>query len=253
MRQQTQDLLEENKNILLKTLKQELVCKRRDKCLYQSDKPDLLVQEFSSCEIGVEQVAGAKKIIDKLRNDISSYLFEYLDGFHIPTHYAGKISETEMLIRRTDIIPLTVKAYNSLNGPLMKRLNAKETIQTDLPIYEHYYNTDTKTNTWVNEYHVYALGIATPEEFKQINRISSKVNVVLRALCDRRNLAISELYLEFGRYKGQILLIDEVSPLNCRFLDMLNGNKTKRDKYSLEQENSETALMELSNRLMSKI
>jgi len=253
MKHQTQSLLDDSTTITEKFSKHELVCERQGKYLYQSDKPDLLIQEFVSGEIGEDKKISPARTIDALRNNISSYLFEYLDGFHIPTHYAGKISDVEMLIKRTDIIPLILKVYNSFNGPLMKRFNVKDSIQTDLPILEHYYDNGVRTNAWVNEYHVYALGIATPEEFKHINRIVSKVNAVLRGLCDRRNLALGELQLEFGRYKGQILLIDEISPLTCRFLDVLNGNKTKRDKFSLDHENSEAALMELSNRLMLKI
>ena len=253
MKHQTQTLIDDSLITPEQSLKREIIYERQGKHLYQSDKPDLLIQEFFSSEITDNPINVPTRTLDALRNNISSYLFEYLDGFHIPTHFAGKINDVEMMIKRTDIIPITLKIYNSFNGQLLKRFNVKESVASDLPIIEHYYNNDSKTNTWMNEYHVYALGIATPDEFKHINRIASKANAVLRGLCDRRNLALGELHLEFGRYKGQILLIDELSPVTCRFLDISNGNRAKRDKFSLYQENSEEALMELLNRLMLKI
>jgi phosphoribosylaminoimidazole-succinocarboxamide synthase len=252
MKHRIQSLLDDNTTRIEQSTKREIICERQGKLLYQSDKPDLLIQEFTSSGIGESQELNSTRTLDILRNNISAYLFEYLEGFHIPTHFVAGNSDVEMLIKKTEILPISLKVYNAINGSLMKRFNIKETITSDLPIIEHYYNNGGRTNAWVNEYHIYALSIATPEEFKHINRIASKVNAVLRGLCDRRNLALGDLQLEFGRFKGQITLIDELSPLTCRFLDMSNGNKAKRDKYSIDQEKPEEAFMELSNRLMLK-
>jgi len=253
MRHQMQSLLEEKSIQGDKSVKRELICERQGKSIYQSDKPDFAIQVLNSNGITEEGKHIPTNVVDALRNKISSYLFEYIEGFHIPTHFISKLSDVEMMVKRTEIIPLTVKVFNSVSGTLMKRFNVKEIIQTDFPIIEHYFNNGTRTNAWVNEYHVYALGFATPEEFKQINRIASKTNAVLRGLCDRRNLSVVDLHLEFGRYKNQVILIDEISPLNCHFLDVSNGNRAKRDKYSIDHENAEEALTELADRLMSKI
>jgi phosphoribosylaminoimidazole-succinocarboxamide synthase len=252
MRQHTQSLLDEKNSTSEKSGNQELIFYRQGKSFRQSAKPDCLIQKFESGESN-EEVNSQMRPVDIIRNRISSYLFEYLDGFHIPTHYLSKPSDTEMLVKKTDIVPFYVKVHNTIEGALLKRFNFKESMTVEFPVFEHYYANGTRSNTWINEYHIYALSLATPAEYKQINRIAAKVNAVLRGLCDRRGLLISDLQMEFGRYKGQILLIGELSPVTCHFLDMQAEQKTKRDRFTLESDNPAQSLKELSDRLLVKI
>ena len=37
--------------------------------------------------------------------------------------------------------------------------------------------------------------------------------------------------LEFGRYKGEIVLADEISPDTCRFWDSKTGEKLDKDRF----------------------
>jgi len=252
MRLHTQSLLDEKNTKSEKSGSPDVIHYHQGKSFLQSAKPDCIIQKFEYGESDQEQNQKMRSF-DILRNRISSYLFEYLDGFHIPNHFVSKASETEMIVKKTEIIPFYVKLYNVADGTLLKRFNFKENVSVEFPILEHYYSNGTKANAWVNEYHVYALSLATPIEFKQINRIATKVNAVLRGLCDRRGLMLTDLHLEFGRYKGQILLIDELSPLTCHFLDMQVEQKSKRDRFSLESDNAEQNLKELSDRLLVKV
>jgi phosphoribosylaminoimidazole-succinocarboxamide synthase len=188
-----------------------------------------------------------------IRNTISSYLFEYLHGFHIPTHYVSKLSEIEMSVKKSEPISLSFKIYNTANGQLTKRFGLKDGLNIEFPIIEHYYNMSNRSVSWVNEYHVYGLGISTPEEFKQMNRIATKVNAVLRGLCDRRKLNLSEVNLTFGRLKGQPILCGELSPFTCHFVDASTEQKNKRDRFTVGHENTLDALTELADRLMVKV
>ena len=90
------------------------------------------------------------------------------------------------------------------------------------------------------------------EEFRQMNRIATKVNAVLRGLCDRRSLSLSELNLTFGRLKGQPILCGELSPVTCHFLDASSEQKNKRDRFTFGHDNTLETLMELADRLMVK-
>lgn len=216
------------------------------KLIHKGDQPDTAIQEFKSIKDNSDIQ------LTQSRNRISSYLFEYLNGFHIPTHFIAKISATEMMIRRTEPVQLTVKVHNQINGTLTKRLGLKETANIDLPIIEHYLRNGQKNGAWLNEHHAYALGIATTEEFKQINRIASKANAVLKSLCERRQLILGEVQFEFGKYKGQLMLIDELSPLTCSFYDCTIESKTKRDRFRIDQEDAETAIAQLADRIMLK-
>ena len=193
------------------------------------------------------------KEVSALRNHISSYLFKYLEGFRIPTHFVSKISDTEMLVRRLEIIPLTIRIYNASAGTIPKRFNVKEGTMLEFPVIEHYNKMNADQYSWVNESHMYAFGITTPEEFKQLNRIASKINAVLRGLCDRRQLMLAELQLEFGKYKDQIVVADELSPSTCRFWDYAVENKGDRNRFSPESEKVEESYATLRDRLELKV
>lgn len=239
-----------------KFAKREFICEREGKHLYHSEKSDLIIQEFVASTPGsVEEGKKNSRAHDLnvLRNEISSYLFEYIDGFHIPSHFVSKLSDTEMLIRQSDPLSVTVRVYNTGNGALVKRYGFKEGVVLDFPVIEHYYANGNKTSTWVNEYHLFALGVLTPDEFKQVNRIATKTNAVLRGLCDRRQLMLADVRLEFSRCRGRIVLVDELSPVTCHFLDMTHNGKNGRDRFLLDHEGSDAAATELRDRLMLKM
>jgi len=249
MKQTVQTLLEDSAAKVARTAKGELICERNGKQLYHSEKPDLAIQEFSTNGIDEGKKRSKSRELDGLRNEISAYLFEYLESFHIPTHFVSVLTETRMLVRRIETIPLVVRMYNSANGALAKRFGVKEIPKLEFPVLEHYYWSADRPLTWLNEYHAYAFGITTAEEFKQINRTASKINAVLRGLCDRRQLLLADLNLEFGRSKGQIVLGDELSPSNCHFLDLAVEDKNGRDRFLPDQENVVPAFTELRDRL----
>jgi len=251
MRQHTQ--LVDAENNIVKNKKGELVYEGREKKLIQTDAADFIIQEFRSngTEERKKRVRG--NILGALRNDISCYLFEYLDGFHIPTHFVRKVSESEMMVKRLAMIPVIAKMYNIATGSLVARFGLKERTPLGFPVIEHYYKDVEHDITWVNEHHMYAFGILTPEEFQQLNRLSSKINAVLRALCDRRQLLLADLQLKFGRYKGQLTLGDELSPLTCRFFDLSLEDNTAQDRFGLDKENADEACVVLRNRLQLKV
>ena len=254
MKPQTQSLLaEERAGKIAKSGKRELIGERHSKLLYRTETPDVLIQEFTGdapiqSPLQSRRRRSRTKELNALRNEISSYLFEYIEGFHIPTHFIGKVSDVQMLVRKVEPIPLVLKVHNVGREPI-ERLGLTVAPVLEFPIIEHYYRV-ADDRFWVNEFHAYALNIATPEEFKQINRIASKVNAVLRGLCDRRQLLCSRLQLEFGRYRGQLLLIDELSPLTCSFLDL--ATQQDADRFRLDQDDAETALAGLRHRLQVK-
>ena len=250
MKRQTQSLLVATPGKGAKSENREPLYERSGKILFQSEKPDLVIQQYTSTQSsdnGKNHPAAVSS--HALRNEISSYLLEYLEGFHIPTHFVNRHSETEMLVRQVEMLPITVRVYNICSAMLTQRFNFAEGAALEFPVIEHFYANGNGTSTWINEYHVSALGIASPEEFRQINRITAKANAVLRGLCDRRQLTLAEMQLEFGRSRGQILLADELSPLTCQFLDMEAGNKQERERFLHSEQGDEAAMGELRDRL----
>ncbi len=223
------------------------------KRIYKAEKPNHLIQEFKSNELLKNVDERKASELDELRNSISSYLFEYLEGFHIPTHFVKKYSDTKMLVKKTDVLPITIRVFNTISDEFLKRFKMTKVVSTEYPIIEHHFSNVQNGKSWINEYHIYAFSIATPEEYKQMNRIASKANAVLRSLCQRRHLTLADLQLEFGRYNNQIIIIDELSPISCHFLDDKTEFKLKQDRFTLNQGNAIEAISELNNRLLLKV
>jgi phosphoribosylaminoimidazole-succinocarboxamide synthase len=227
----------------------QLLYEGSSKNLYLIERPEHIVQEFKLSPSDAKRKTKFKNV-GVVRNEISSYLFEYLEGFHIPTHFIRRISNTEMVVKRLEIVPVVAKVYNVATGHLAKRFEVKEGTSLAFPIIEHYYKNDEMGNPWLNEFHIYSFNMATPEEFRLINRLASKVNAVLRALCDRRDLLLATITLEFGRHKGQILVGDEISPATCQFWNRVNASKLDRDAFRIDRPNAEEMLTELSARII---
>jgi phosphoribosylaminoimidazole-succinocarboxamide synthase len=251
MRQRTQ--LVDAENNTLRTRNGELVYEGQEKKLTQADTTDFFIQEFKFIGIEDAKKRTRTKNLSVLRNEISCYLFEYLEGFHIPTHFVRKVSDAEMMVKRLELLPLVIRIFNIATAMFEKRFGMKQGSPLEFPVIEHYYNSVEHDTSWLNEHHIYAFGILTPEEFKQLNRLSSKINAVLRALCDRRQLMLASIQLKFGRFKDQLTLGDELSPLTCHFYDLAADNEHARDRFLWEQDNADETLAELRNRLQLKV
>ena len=158
-----------------------------------------------------------------------------------------------MLIRRLEIFPLIIMIYNNAVETLPKRFGIKEGVPLEFPVIEFYYKNNDGNLTWINDYHLYSLRITTPDEIKQISRLASKVNAILRSLCTRRELCITSLQLEFGKTEGTIYLADELSPKTCHFIDSVGANKATRERFIPNGKENSDAYAELFDRLSLKV
>ena len=231
---------------VIKAEKRQLIEEKEGKSFYHSERPDLIIQEFK--DYSTNGVSEHAQELSELRNEISSYLFEYIEGFRIPTRFVSKMSTTAMVVKRTEMMPLIVRVYNS-----NKRFGMKSSAALEFPVIEHYYTGGRRGPQWFNEYHAYAFNLMVPEEYKQVNRLASKVNAVLRGLCDRRELYVASLQLAFGKYKDQIVLGDELSPLTCHFWDVAKKDRIDQDKFLPDQGSASEAFRELYGRFMLKV
>ena len=230
--------------------KKELLYEGKAKKLYLTDNPDQLIQEFKDDATAFDgKKKGKIKGKGAINCQISSFLFKYLDSYHVPNHFIEKISDNEMLVKRVEIIPIEVVMRNIASGSLTKRFGIKEGKVLEYPILEHYLKDDKRHDPFINEHHAYAFNYATPDEMKTIERISSKVNAILKSFFQRRGIKLVDFKLEFGRFKGKILLADEISPDTCRFWDAETNKKLDKDRFRQDLGEIEEAYQEILNRV----
>lgn len=221
------------------------------KIVFGSDDPELLVVHFKDDATAFN---GEKKgtITDKgvLNARITAKLFGYLAAAGVPNHYVRTLSERDLLCRKLEIILLEVVVRNVAAGSLAKRLGLAEGTVLSAPVVEFYYKRDDLGDPLVNEYHVRALGLATPDELRALAETSLKINELLRAFLKPRHVELIDFKLEFGRTSdGQILLGDEISPDTCRFWDAETGERLDKDRFRRDLGGVEEAYQEMWRRI----
>ena len=101
----------------------------------------------------------------------------------------------------------------------------------------------------INDFYALSLGLATKEEIKTIEDMAFKINELLIAFFKKIGLDLIDFKLEFGRYKGQIILADEISPDTCRLWDSVTHEKLDKDRFRRDLGGVEEAYEEVMRRL----
>lgn len=232
-------------------MKREMKYEGKAKRVYATDDSDKYIVEFKDDATAFD---GKKKgtIHDKgiLNNRISAHFFEMLEKHGIPTHFEKLLSDREMLVKAVEIIPVEVIVRNIAAGSLAKRLGLEEGTPMKRPVLEFCYKSDDLGDPMINHYHIYALELASEEEMKVIEDIALKVNSILVEYLKPRNIELVDFKLEFGRYKGRVILADEISPDTCRFWDADTREKLDKDRFRRDLGNVEEAYREVLKRLI---
>jgi phosphoribosylaminoimidazole-succinocarboxamide synthase len=181
----------------------------KTKEIIPSGQVGLVIQQFTH---GKGSTGNRSKAA--LANEISAHLFEYLNGYRIPTYYVARASPTGMLVRELVMLPLKVVVWNAAFGKYARKFLLRSGTVLPTPVIEHYWKSD-RGEKFVNDFHVYALGLATPEQLRAVNRLASRVNILLRSYFGRRALKLVSIALEFGVAGGQVMVADEISPRTC--------------------------------------
>ena len=222
------------------------------KILYETDKPDLVIQEFKDDATAFDATKRGT-ILEKgvMNNEISSSLFKLLESKGIPTHFVKKLSDREMIVKKLDIVLVEVTIRNISAGGLSKFLGIEEGIVLKSPVLEYHYKSDALHDPLINDYHIEMLGLATQKEMKKISDYSFSINQILKDFFNKVGLKLVDFKLEFGRHKGRLLLGDEISPDTCRLWDKKTNEKLDKDRFRRDLGKIEEAYQEVLKRVKS--
>ena len=224
------------------------------KQVFTTENPDELRVYFKDDATALN---GLKKvtIVNKgvLNNKISSFFFEMLGQAGIPHHFIKQLSDREMLVKKLAILPVEVVVRNIAAGSLAKRIGWEEGRKMPNPIVEMYYKDDELGDPLINNFHIAALGLATPEQVQQLESMALKINELLTAYLKTKNIELIDFKLEFGTHKGQVLLGDEISPDTCRLWDTVTSEKLDKDRFRRDLGNVEDAYKEVLKRLTGEV
>jgi len=231
--------------------KREQIYEGKAKIVYNTDDPDLVIQYFKD-DATAFNAAKKGTVANKgiINNKISSKIFEFLANEGIPTHFEKSLSDREMLIKKVEIIPVEVIIRNRAAGSLCRILGLEEGMELSSTVLEFCFKRDDLNDPLINEYHIQALGLASEEEIATIKNYTFKINDLMTKFFASLNLELIDFKLEFGRYKGKVILADEISPDTCRLWEIGTGEKFDKDRFRHDLGNIEEAYQEVLNRVI---
>jgi len=220
------------------------------KKVFATENPDYCIVSYKDDATAFN---GLKKgtIVGKgvVNNKMSNYLCKMLEKKGIPTHFVEELNDRDTVVKKVEIVPLEVIVRNKAAGSLSKRLGLPEGTPMKKTVLEFCYKDDDLGDPIVNEYHILAVKLATKEELDTISEMALKINKELCEFFRSVNIDLIDFKLEFGRYKGQIILADEISPDTCRFWDVNTQEKLDKDRFRRDMGGVEEAYAEVMKRI----
>lgn len=235
--------------------KRELLYEGKAKKLFTTDDPQLLISEFKD---DLTAFNGAKKASEAgkgaLNNKISTELFKLIASRGVPTHFLRMLDDNHMLHKRVKVILIEVIVRNIATGSLSKNLGIEDGKVLPFTLVEFDYKNDALGDPKINDQHALIMGLVDfQDELDKIRRMARQVNDILKPYFAERGLNLVDFKLEFGKdSEGNIILVDEISPDNCRFWDMATGEKMDKDRFRQGLGGLKMAYEEVLNRILGE-
>ncbi len=230
--------------------KKELLYEGKAKKVYTTENPDVLIVDYKDDATAFN---GVKKgtIVGKgvVNNRMTNHIFKMLEEKGIPTHFIEELSDRETAVKKVEIVPLEVIVRNVAAGSFSKKLGIEEGFRLLSPRLEFSYKNDELGDPMINDYYAVAIGAATREEIDKITELVFKINEILVDYFKSIKVDLIDFKVEFGRYKGQIILADEISPDTCRFWDSETHEKLDKDRFRRDLGHVEEAYEEIYRRI----
>ncbi|MDA0758924.1 MAG: phosphoribosylaminoimidazolesuccinocarboxamide synthase [Proteobacteria bacterium] len=224
------------------------------KSLYATSNPDQLIMEFRDDTSAFD----GKKIeaLDnkgKVNNQFNAFVMEFLSSKGIKTHFIELLSSNESVVYKLDMFPIECVVRNRATGSLCKRLGVEDGLLLDPPLFEFFLKDDALGDPLINDHHIVSFGWATQEEADLMREMTLKVNDLLVDFFKEANLILVDYKLEFGMFKGKMLLADEFTPDGCRLWDKDTLTKMDKDRFRQDLGNVIETYSEVAERLGMQI
>ncbi|ASP39471.1 phosphoribosylaminoimidazolesuccinocarboxamide synthase [Bacterioplanes sanyensis] len=212
--------------------KRELLYSGKAKSVYTTDDNDFMVLEFRN-----DTSAFDGKKVEQLdnkglvNNKFNAFIMQSLEDAGIPTHFERLLSDTESVVKRLDMIPLECVVRNVAAGSLCRRLGVEEGIELMPPTFELFLKNDELGDPMVNEFHARSFGWAEEAHIERMKELTFQVNSVLKDLFAQGGMLLVDYKLEFGLFRGEVVLGDEFSPDGCRLWDADTREKLDKDRF----------------------
>ncbi len=230
--------------------KHELLYEGKAKKVFLTDDPDVLIVSYKDDATAFN---GRKKGViagkGAINNRITNLLFRKLEAEGVPTHFIQELSSRETEVCRVEIIPLEVIIRNTAAGSFSERMGIEEGTLLAEPTIEFSYKNDALGDPLINSSYAKALKLASEEEIEVMKKYAFRINDILKREYGAAGLCLIDFKIEFGRFHGQVILADEISPDTCRLWDAQSGEKMDKDRFRRDLGGVEDAYIQTAKRL----
>lgn len=225
------------------------------KKVYATENPELVIVSYkddATAFNGLKKGTIAGKGV--INNRMSNLMMTMLEKKGIPTHFVEQIDDRNTVVKKVEIVPLEVIIRNVAAGSFSKRYGVPEGTKFAESTIEFSYKNDDLGDPLINDYHALALKLATKDEIETIKKMAFAVNEEMKKFFKELNIDLIDFKLEFGRFKGEIVLADEISPDTCRFWEAGSWDTTKhvsldKDRFRRDLGGVEDAYAEIFKRI----
>ena len=207
----------------------------KSKRLWATENPQTLRMEFKNDATAFN---GEKKESfenkGRFNNAISTLIYGMLEKEGVPTHFIRQIDDTNVEVKKVEILMVEVIVRNVSAGSYCKRTGIEEGRPFSQPIVEFSYKSDKLGDPLINDDYIREMGLASPQDLAFLRSSALKVNEILSAFFAKCGLKLVDFKLEFGRLVADpsvIVLADEISPDGCRLWDLKTGEKMDKDRF----------------------
>lgn len=223
----------------------------KGKRVYATEDPDYAILRFKDEAMAFHGLKRGR-IMGKgeVNNTVFGHIYPMLEKHGIRTHFVRALNETDSLILRCEMIPIAVKVRNRAAGSLSERFRLPEGQKMDPCIVEMYLRDEEDTHPLLNHWHIQALHLCSMEELKKMEEISLKVDEILMAYLKGAGIELVDFKLEFGRFHGEIVLADEITPDTARFWDVKTRDPLDIDRFRMDLGKVSESYHEVMHRMM---
>ncbi|AKJ42917.1 phosphoribosylaminoimidazolesuccinocarboxamide synthase [Pragia fontium] len=202
------------------------------KTVYTTEDADLLVLEFrnDTSALDGERIEQFDRK-GMVNNKFNYFIMSKLEEAGIPTQMVRLLSDTEVLVKKLDMVPVECVIRNRAAGSLVRRLGIKEGLELNPPVFDLFLKNDAMHDPMINESYCQTFGWVNESNLARMKALSYQANQVLSKLFDEAGLILVDFKLEFGLFKGEVVLGDEFSPDGSRLWDKTTLNKMDKDRF----------------------
>ena len=145
----------------------------------------------------------------------------WFDKLNVPNHFVERKSDTEIVVKRINMLPIECVVRGYFYGSLVSRwkdgrISLENDVQTDLaaklpsPIFDP--TTKSTHDMPVSKEESISQKLVTNDEYDWLSDKSIQIYETMARIADNSGFILADLKLEFGKLNNEIILADSIGP-----------------------------------------